>query len=156
MKKEIWIILIVVIVLVISVIVMFNSRGKNITIDIETLANEILQNIEFEDEINKVDIGTVEKLYNINNAVSQIVYMSSGSTAEEIAIFEFENKEDCQMAVEKANKRIEEQKQSFRDYMPKEMKKLEDSIVESENNYLIVCITDNQGKIEEILDKYIK
>ena len=40
--------------------------------------------------------------------------------------------------------------------MPKEMKKLENAIIKNKNKYLIVCVTNNQEKIEEILDKYIK
>lgn len=157
MKKEMWIIIIIILIFVaISAIILFTNKEKDITIDVNKLANDIIQNIEFEDELNKVDDETVKKLYGITDTVSQVVYMSSGATAEEIAIFEFKSKEECQTGLEKANMRINEQKQSFKDYMPKEMKKLEEAIVVNKNNYLIVCITDNQGEIEKILNKYIK
>ena len=156
MKKEIWIIIIIMLIVIISVGILFTNKSKEVTIDINKLSEEIIQNIEFEDELNKVDNETINKLYNINNAISQTVYMSSGATAEEIAIFEFANKEDCKIASERANERIEEQKQSFKDYVPKEMKKLEDAIVMKKSNYLIVCITNNQAEVEKILNKYIK
>lgn len=154
MKKEIWIIILIIVI--IGAVIVFTNKSKDITIDISKLAEDIMENIKFEDELNKVDNETANKLYDINNAVSQVVYMSSGATAEEMAIFEFKDEENCKIALEKANNRIEEQKQSFKDYMPKEMKKIEDAIVVSKNKYLIVCIADNKDDIEKILNKYIK
>lgn len=154
MKKRIWIIIIIIIL--IGAVVIFSTKEKNVTIDINKLSDDIMQNIKFEDEMNKVDKKTTEKLYTINNAINQVVYMSSGATAEEIAIFEFENKEECKGAMENANKRIEEQKESFKDYMPKEMKKLEESIISTKDKYLMIFVTDNQNGVQKILNKYIK
>lgn len=154
MKKGIWII--VIIIILIGAVVIFSTKEKNVTIDITKLADDIMQNIKFEDEMNKANNNTIEKLYNINNEINQVVYMSSGATAEEIAIFEFADKEECKEAIEKANKRIEEQKQSFKAYMPKEMKKLEEAIINTKENYLMIFITDNQNGVQEILNKYIK
>ena len=42
---------------------------------------DIIENIEFEDELNKTDNETASKLYDINNFTSQSVYMSSGATS---------------------------------------------------------------------------
>lgn len=154
MKKEIWIIILIIVI--IGALTVFTNKPKDITIDINKLAENILQNIKFEDELNKVDSEAVAKLYDINNTVSQEVYMSSGATAEEIAIFEFKDKDECKRALEKVNKRISEQKQNFKEYMPKEMKKLENAIIKNKSKYLIVCITDNREDVEIILNKYIK
>lgn len=154
MKKEICIIILIIVI--IAGMLLFTNKDKNIKIDINKISKDIMENIKFEDELNKMDNDTVAKLYDINDATSQLVYMSSGATAEEIAIFEFKDKYECKIALEKANNRIEEQKQNFKDYMPKEMKKLENAIIKNKNKYLIVCVTNNQEKIEEILDKYIK
>lgn len=142
--------------IIIIVTLLFTNTDKEIKIDIKELANDIIQNIEFEDELNIVNEQIVTKLYNIDNALNEIVYMSSGATAEEIAIFEFKTKDDCKKALNKAKVRIEDQKASFKDYMPKEMKKLDNAIILNKSNYLIICVTNNQKGVEEILDKYIK
>ena len=152
--KKIWIVILIIVV--IGVIVVFTNDNKGITIDINELSKDIIENIEFEDELNKTDNETASKLYDINNFSSQSVYMSSGATSEEIAIFEFEDKEACKVALEKANKRIEEQKQNFKDYMPKEMKKLENAMIKNKNQYLIVCITNHPEEIKKILSKYLR
>lgn len=152
--KKIWIVILIIVV--IGVIVVFTNDNKGITIDINELSKDIIENIEFEDELNKADNETASKLYDINNFTSQSVYMSSGATSEEIAIFEFEDKEACKVALEKANKRIEEQKQNFKDYMPKEMKKLENAMIKNKNQYLIVCITNHPEEVGRILSKYLR
>lgn len=152
--KKIWIVILIIVV--IGVIVVFTNDNKGITIDINELSKDIIENIEFEDELNKTDNETASKLYDINDFTSQSVYMSSGATSEEIAIFEFEDKEACKVALEKANKRIEEQKQNFKDYMPKEMKKLENAMIKNKNQYLIVCITNHPEEVGKILSKYLR
>lgn len=153
MKKVICIIIFIVIIIL---LLCFTNRSKDITIDINMLTEDIIQNVNFEDELNKIDNETIAKLYNINNAVSQEVYMSSGATAEEIAIFEFKDRKECKEALEKVNKRIENQKESFKEYMPKEMKKLENAIIINKNKYIITCITNENEKMENILNKYIR
>lgn len=154
MKKEIYIIILIIIIILGAIL--FTNNKKEITIDINKLADDITQNTQFTDELIKIDDETITKLYNINNANSQVVYISSGATAEEIAIFDFENEDECKIALEKAKQRIENQKNSFKNYMPKEMEKLENAIIENKNHYLIVCVTDNQEGVEEILKKYTK
>lgn len=153
MKRKMWIIIFILVI--IGFIFIFTINRKDITIDINKLANDILQDSEFEDELNKIDDDIVVKLYDIDNAVSQEVYMSSGATSEELAIFEFRNEDDCKKAVEKVNERIENQKQNFKDYMPKEMIKLDNVIIKKVNKYLIVCVTDNREDVEKILNRYI-
>lgn len=153
MKKYRYIMVIAVIIII--GIILFTNSKKDVKIEINKLAKEIIKNVNFEDEMNETDNGTIEKLYNINNAVSQKVYISSGATAEEIAIFEFENKNEVNDAFEKANNRIEEQKESFKNYAPKEMKKLEEALIIKKGRFLIVCVTEDNN-VENIIEKYLK
>lgn len=147
--------IIILIIIIFAEVILFYNEDKEIIIDINELAKDIMENSKFEDELNKADNETVTNLYGIQNAVSQIVYMSSGATAEEIAIFEFKDKNESKIALEKARQRIENQKKSFEDYVPKEMQKLEEAIIMSKNKYIIVCVTDHQKDVEKILNKYI-
>lgn len=152
--KKLKIILIFIVILLIGVLVFTNSK-KDVKIDIDNLSEMIMQSIKFEDEMNEADKATVEKIYNINNSITQKVYLSSGATAEEIAIFEFENKDDVNIAYDKSIKRIEEQKESFKNYVPKEMNKLNNATIIKKGKYLIVCVTDDEN-IENIINQYTK
>ena len=153
MKKNIY--LIVIIGIVLLGFVLYKGNAKDVKIDINKLAEGMTQNIKFKDELNETDVDTIKMLYNIDNAISQKVYISSGATAEEIAIFEFENKNDLNNALGNANKRIEEQKESFKNYVPEELKKLDNAIITKKGNYLIICITDDENA-QTIIENYTK
>ncbi len=132
-----------------------SKKSETTTVNIENLANELMENVQFEDELSQVDSDMVEKLYNINNASSSYVYIGSGATAEEIAVFEFKDEESAKQGLDKANTRISEQKDSYATYIPEEVQRLDNAIVKQSGRYLVVCVSDD-SKAEDIISKYIK
>lgn len=154
MKKYMYVGIVLIIAIIIGVII-FTNKPKDVTIDINQLAEDIMQNTKFEDEMNEADVDTAKILYGIENAVSQKVYISSGATADEVSIFEFANIEDAKSAVEKVNTRISEQKESFENYIPKEVSKLENALVIQRGKYIITCVANDEN-VQKLIDKYTK
>lgn len=138
------------------IITLIGCSAKNDTIDIDIsyLSNKLLENVEFEDDLNAADDNTVKKLYNINNYVNASVYIGSGATAEEIAVFEFDSKKAAQDGMKMAQNRIEEQKADFESYIPKEVQKLNNAVVKQLGKYVIVCVS-NSSEAEKIITQYI-
>lgn len=131
------------------------SAKNDVTdIDITDLSNELLENAEFEDELSAVDDTIIQKLYNIDDYVNASVYLSSGATAEEIAVFEFDSEDNAKDALEKIQTRIEEQKVDFELYIPKEIPKLDNAVVRQAGPYVIACVS-NGSKAETIITQYI-
>lgn len=131
------------------------SAQKDTTdIDIGYLSNKLIEKAEFEDELNAVDDTTIKKLYNIDDYVKASVYLSSGATAEEIAVFEFDSKDTAADGLKKAQARIEEQKTDFESYIPKEIPKLDSAVVKQSGKYVIVCVS-NSNTAEKIITQYI-
>ena len=61
--------------------------GKSVSsIDAQALANELMEKVDFVDELNQISPEMVSKLYGIDNAEESYVYMGSGATAEEVAV----------------------------------------------------------------------
>lgn len=157
--KKIFLIVIIIIALIISLIIIANMfSDKEITIQIEELAMELKNAPIFEDKLSEIDRDTIIKKYNFNNEkIEEIVsYVGTGATAEEILVMKVFNKNDInEMRVTIENK-IEERKKDFEDYLPKEVSKLENYHIETRNNYIILCISNNDKEAKEIIDKYIK
>lgn len=131
------------------------SGKEEITVlDISSLTSELLEQAEFEDELSPVDDEVIKKLYDIEDYVNASVYLSSGATAEEIAVFEFDGRDTAAAGLKKAQERVEEQRTDFESYIPKEIPKLDRAVVKQEGNYVIVCVS-NSGKAEEIITKWI-
>lgn len=93
--------------------------------DAGEIGKKLAEALAFEDELTLADEDMAGMLYGIDTAVQSSVYISSGATAEEIAVFEFETEEDCKEAVSLAEQRIEDQKEAFASYVPKEVKRLD-------------------------------
>lgn len=143
--------------LMIAMITMLSGcAGKQeaIEVDISNLCNELLQKADFEDKLAPVDDAVIQRLYGVEDYVKALVYISSGATAEEIALFEFAGNETAEEGLSNALARIEEQKFNFESYIPKEVKKLDDAFVKQYGNYVIVCIS-NSDEAEKVITQYV-
>lgn len=128
---------------------------KTVSLDAKALAEDLFQDITYEDELTLADDATAKKLYDIEQFVSAYVYISTGATSEEIAVFEFETEEEAKEAYAKADQRIADQKEDFTAYDPEEVKKLNNAVVKQEGTYLAVCVSGS-SEAENIISDYFK
>lgn len=143
--------------ILIFVVLTFSACSeKDTEINIQELSADLINKVKFQDEMTLINEKTVENLYNINYAVSQQVYISSGATAEEVAVFELKDENDANKALAAAKERIEVKKKDFETYIPEEIPKLEDAIAKKAGRYVIVCISSNNDEANEIINSYIK
>ena len=131
-----------------------SSQEDTVCIDIDALSGELLEKAEFEDELSPIDDTMIKKLYNIEDYVKAKVYISSGATAEEIAVFEFDGTQAAKAGLDNAEIRIQERRIDFESYIPKEVKKLDNAIANRFGKYVIVCVS-NGNKAEKIITQYI-
>ena len=152
MKKNILIILVVLIVIItLNIGIISFNNNKNIDIDIKKLADDLKNAQIFEDNLSQIDRSSIIKKYEFdNNPITEIIsYLGTGATAEEILIMEVSD--------EKYVKEIEEKiksKMDFQNYLPKEVYKLENYILESKGRYIVLCVSNDYDKTKEIINKY--
>ncbi|MGI6013467.1 MAG: DUF4358 domain-containing protein [Oscillospiraceae bacterium] len=138
-----------------AMLVLSSCSSQSKTIDAEKLSEDLLNNVTFQDELTLADDNTAKKLYNVEDFVNAYVYISSGATAEEIAVFEFKDEDSAKQALDNANTRISEQKDSFASYIPEEVKKLDNAVVKQTGCYLIVCVSDG-SEAADTISQYVK
>ena len=159
MKKKIVIIGIILIIIIIGVCIkfVFSDTNTEITLDMSNLAEELINAQIFEDQLNEVDKESIIKKYNLNAEKIKNVdaYVGTGATAEEILIMELLDKEDISETKKIMETQIEERKLDFQDYLPKEVFKLENYILESKGNYIVLCISNDSDKAKQIINKNI-
>lgn len=158
MKKVLVVIGAIILIVVILVIVFMQKGEKNIQIDIEDLANKMAQSGSFEDKLEKVDDGVVLESYNFNSdEVEELVsYQGSGASSEEIVILKVRDKNNLGSIKDKINIRLQDRKEAFESYLPKEVGKIENSVFLTKRNYVILCISNDNTKINELIDSYLK
>ena len=144
--------IVVAMILVLS-LCLFGCGEKNTSINMEDLAQELMEQLPFTDELAEIKENVIYHLYALDSEkIEEIkVYLSSGATAEEIAII----KSDDVSAVEEAvKKRVESKKKDFEGYLPEELEKLEDPVIITRGNYVILCITSDSELARKIITNY--
>ena len=142
------------IVLISLILLLVSGCGKETTsFNPNDLANELLTEVDFDDELT-LFAGDISKIYDMPEVEDYLIYIGSGATAEEIAIITLKNSSDEEDVKAALEKRVEEQKQNFANYVPEEVSRLEKSIIKSNEKYVVLCVS-NDNQAEKIIDKYI-
>ncbi|MBE6708679.1 MAG: DUF4358 domain-containing protein [Ruminococcaceae bacterium] len=132
-----------------------NEEKKPVMIDIEAVANELSSGVKFDDTLAKLDAEAVKYLYGTGDDISAVVYVGSGATAEEIAVFEAPDDKGGEEMLEIAEKHIADQIESYRNYVPSEVARLEKAVIAREGKYVLICVTNDTSAAREIINKAV-
>lgn len=127
-----------------------NEQPKDV--DISALASQIVGEVSFDDSLSEIDDDMISMLYSIDGYTDAVLYKGSGATAEEVAIFKMETKDDAKAALEEAQAHIQSQIESYESYIPEEVSRLEDAIVRQDGCYVSVVVSGDSAAAEKLLD----
>ena len=116
------------------------------SLDIQALAEDLLKNGEFSDELWKIDDSMVQKLYNVSDYTQALVY---------VGLFAFPSEDAAAQGLQKAKDRLESQIADYRTYLPQEVPKLQNAVVKQWGNFVIVCVSPGSA-CGEIVARYTK
>lgn len=159
MNKKILIpIIIIILIAIIVSIILFNNNDSSLEIDIEELSKQIVESGVFSDELAKIDNQIVMTDYSFTSEeIKGIVsYQGSGATSEELVVLEVNNKSFLNSVKNKIDTRLNERKGAFESYLPEEVFKIDNNLLEVKGNYLIMCISNDSNKVNEVINNYIK
>lgn len=151
------IILLVIIIIFIGLKFIFTNANKNVNIDMQKLAEDLINAQIFEDDLSQIDKESIIKKYGFDTQKIKDInsYVGTGATAEEILVIELLDKNDVEEVKNIIETKIEEKKADFQNYLPKEVFKIENYNLETKENYIIMCISNDSDKAKEIIDKNI-
>lgn len=129
-------------------------------LDLSEIAQTLQNDLTFKDSLNQLDDSLMGNFYpsvDLSKVEEYVVYVSgSGSTAEEIALFEVKAPEDAEMVKTAIEERITDQTVSFQDYFPEEMVKIENAVVKSGGNYVFAVLCNDYEKAGNLLSEYLQ
>ena len=126
----------------------------------EELAGYINDNVEFSDFMGVIDADTVYELYGIDGSKvkDSCTYFSTGATAEEISVMTVDPADADSMLSEinrAFNSRVENQIESFTDYVPAELDKLKDPLIMEIGNSVVMVVCDDPDQAKTAILDYI-
>lgn len=124
--------------------------------DVQALADELKNSIAFEDEMNEGRDIVFLKRYGLEEGdiVKQSSYFSTNATTEEIAVVECDDEAAAEAMEKVLEQRIEEQKEVFADYAPKEVQRLDKAVIRVLGKYVVLCVTADTETANAVIDKY--
>lgn len=129
-----------------------SKTAKNV--DVKTAADDILAGGSFKDQLALIDKSmALSRLYALDeaNIEDAAFYTNSNSTAEEIAVIKTKSADYVSTVKEAYESRINEQKEACKDYLPDEMPKLDSAVIYTNGNYVVLCISNDNGKISSVI-----
>ncbi len=134
------------------------STGENVAVDVAAMTDSLYTGLTFEDTLSELNDDTALSYYGIeqDDVTECVVMVSTGATAEEIAVFEATDKAAAATVKEACESRLEKQINSYNDYKPAEVSRLDEAIIETSGNYVVYCVADDTDKVNEIIDEYFK
>ena len=126
-------------------------------VDVTKVADRLLNEIKYDDKLAEPEAETIDILYpglpQDKIKAMKIYVSSSGGTAEEIAAFEANDEEAAKEIETKLNERVETQKTSFKNYVPEELKRLENALVIRKGNYVYLSVSGDPDKAKSIIEE---
>jgi hypothetical protein len=127
--------------------------GDTKTFDVNILADSLNSNLEFGEALEKSESEIAYSIYGIDSSLctDAALYLGSGATADEIAVFNCVDKTSAQKVVESANNRLAYLLEGYSSYGPSDVPKIESAKVITEGLTVIVCICENHDSVAEFI-----
>lgn len=121
------------------------SGGSSKDIDPAEAAKTLVDGVEFRDTLVLAEGDIASSYYKLDDTIeSHAIYVSgSGGTAEEVAVLKVKDSKDAEAARSILEKRVEDLKFNFEDYVPSEMQKLKSPVIVISGNTAIMVIADD-------------
>ncbi len=137
--------------LIIILIIPTVSACASNNIDITEATSTILENVVFEEDLEALERPMADKLLGTEDFENVYMYTGSRAVADLLVIIEA----DASMASgakEIAQKYVEKQKASYKDYKPAELDKIENAVICAKANCVILCITNDYDNALEVIN----
>lgn len=128
------------------------------TLNITDVKDAVLDAGVFEDEVASIDTSYSEMLMGIASSdfTDGIIMGGSGATAEIFAVFETADETAAASLKEKCEAYAAKQVQSYADYKPAEVDKLNHAVIKSSGQYVILCVAGNYETAETVISEYFR
>lgn len=136
------------------------ADNEETVIDCDAMAQELIGLIakqEPDDEMMLLDSDLIRSNYDTISEdlyESAVCYLSSGATANEVAIFTCKDAESASLVEAELSKRVDSRKKSYEDYNPEEAQKLKNAIIAKNGKYAVLVVTADNEEAASIIQKY--
>lgn len=135
------------------------NEKKNVTIDVVATADALIKDIKFVDQMSPIDnVDFFSALFNIDakDVKEQKTYTSTGATAEMLSAVKCTDEEAAKRVKEKFETYTKDLSSQYADYKPEECDKLDNPVIKVYNEYVIICVSDENDTATKTIEGQVK
>ncbi len=131
---------------------------KQLAVSASELAEKLSREVGFSDQMSRAESRVFYTLYDVEEGMvsDAALYISTGATAEEIAVISVSDAANVSKAEQAVKARVESQKEGFENYVPEELEKLSDPVIRTVGNMVILCVSDHNDQANKVIDEAAK
>lgn len=140
-------------------IVLAGCSASEKVLDMDALSTDVLSKGSFNDELILLSDKVIGDYYNLSfeGLDEYRVYVSSSSaTASEFALFKCSSDAALKSSKAAVKARISDQISNYENYRPDEKFRLENALIETNGNYLMFVVSDDNDTIQKLFNKALK
>ena len=132
------------------------GKGGGKEIDLEALAQELTDSGIFTDVMSRAADDLPARIYGLGegDAVKTVLYTGTGATAEEIFLAQASGGDGVKALQDACETRLEKQKLSFENYVPGELVKLDDAVLVTAGDYVLLVVSADAGTARDVVERY--
>lgn len=126
------------------------------TVDEKAFSDDVLKNVKFAVELNKIDSGMFSTLYGVDlpkDGEAQ-VYCGSAAAADQFLIFKVENSSEIDGIKTSVEELRDNLAATYKTYNTAELDKINNAVIRTSDSLVIMIITDDYDNAAKIADKY--
>ena len=123
------------------------------------IADAIYSSQTFQDTLHAIDTDMIGDYYRIDSADlsdAKVCVSGSFSTAEEIAVFQASSSDAVEEIKKAIDIRLEDLKLAFENYVPGEMAKINDPVLVTKGNTVVLVLADDTASVSDQVDELLK
>ncbi len=131
-------------------------RYQDISLNLNDMAESLIENISFDDDLVALSDSVVEASYKYDGALETVVYAGGGATAEKIILVKADNDDDALDIAKKLEEYKDTQIAWFTDYRAQEVTRLNSAYIEIFDTYVVYCVSSNQDESADAVKSFIE
>ena len=143
-------------VLTAGVLLLAGCGGEAKTIDAQALAKSLATEIKYDDTLKELTADEISMLVDLPEDVDSVMYAGRASTEVEVGVFTAKDSNQAKETMEDVQKYLDDQADSFQDYVPEETKRIGNAVLEQKNQYVVLCVSGDSDQAKEIIEKAFK
>ena len=132
-----------------------SSCGKIGSVDCETLAEVLNEDVSFSETLTWMDTPVAEQYFNINPSdyTEMTAYVGTNAVCDEFVIVKTKNISTIR---KKLKEHIENRREKYASYRSAETSKLDNALIEEYKDAVVMIISPDSEAAEEVYKNYLK